>query len=324
MSSSTVPHLSLRGRQGLSLSLELTVLARLAVSFSPALGLEVLLGLSYFYMGSRGSTQVPILTCQAVCWITFLSPLLRNFRRFLFVCFNDAAFFGDALRKSRLLLPGLFPGPLPGPFPGPLPGPEVLRSGRKATSWSHLSSCTMARQVPFRMCPGTFSEKRTKWENFHLSSPPLCMLQMRTSDQIFNQDSRCNLKKSPGLLKRLAKLSLLQSMWLRVCLAGGPCPSKVSHSVCVWGGRGYATESQGAVAQPALAAQANNVPAARGKTRKLARGTSKARQFQEWAASARDGRFQRFLQNYTFVGNFDESTNSSNPIMWKDLLMDTF
>lgn len=67
MSSSTVPHLSLRGRQGLSLSLELTVLARLAVSFSPALGLEVLLGLSYFYMGSRGSTQVPILTCQAVC-----------------------------------------------------------------------------------------------------------------------------------------------------------------------------------------------------------------------------------------------------------------
>jgi hypothetical protein len=54
-----------------------------------------------------------------------------------------------------------------------------------------------------------------------------------------------------------------------------------------------------------------------------ARETSKVIQSQEWAASAKDGGFQRFLQGYTFVGNFDESTNSRSLTMWSHLLMDT-
>lgn len=193
-------------------------------------------------MGSRGSTRVPILACQAVCWVTFLSPLLKNFRKFcLFVLIILHSL--DILWVSQVSysqVPSQVPSQISSQVLSKVPS-QVLRcldlGGRLLVQVTFLA-VPWARQVPCRMCPGTFSEKRTKRENSHVSSLPLYTLQMKTSGQIFNRDKGCNLKKSPGIVKRPAKLSLHRSMWLRVCLDGGLCPSEVSHSVCVWRGEG--------------------------------------------------------------------------------------
>jgi hypothetical protein len=149
-------------RQGLSPSLELMVLAKWAGERGPESFLSlcpqrrdcwncrcVLLGSAF----ARGKHSGPTTACQLIYWVrSHLPPCLLRILK-VFLCLS-----WDALKKSALSFPGS----------------KALRSGTNTTTWSHLSDCTKARQVPFRMCPGTFFERQRNQLEFQCRPPSFC------------------------------------------------------------------------------------------------------------------------------------------------------